>query len=506
MRCQLSLCFSGVPSRQATMARARKIPVVLILLLAGYAGALLAQDSACTKNCRDDTEGPCSGLKGKAHAQCLGQCLQSCKPHQRPPISFKAMDVIYSLDLVDSNGLARNPLWFRQKQTGQPPDPNEFCPASSDDPSVWRNKADCTDEILHFNSSDFCSGHMNWFPVEYEGTITWADHSKGLFDDDDYYAYVDRPGHALETGASGDTRQGIEIEFDAGETVDYWDNTNTWWDDFHHNHVDQSNQSAHDAIDGKEVIVIGMLGLDTWHHVHSELHPIYAMFVHFEGEAMQDRWAFFVRNWGNEGGCGSDQEPLPTGFLNQNQLRVLIRHPAGQNASVTDNVWVYGDDEGERDQQGWAYQPTNEGLLLTFSLRDPSKQVGFVGDLTINWGLSGGNNTTAAAKTTAPTATPSRVQVEQDDENLALKTKVERLTPADRQLLLRGVKDLIHHPRAKKKPGTRSTVPPPALVKPTGMYPDYGNTFKPVRDPAGLARKAKRHEFIRAFLKAHGVE
>ena len=127
------------------------------------------------------------------------------------------MDVVYSGDLVDLNGLARNPFWQRQKQTGHPPDPNEFCPASSEDPNEWRSKADCTNAILHFNSSDFCSGHMNWFPVEYEGTITWGDHSTGLFDDDDYFLYVDRPDHALKTAASGDTRVGTEIEFDSGK-------------------------------------------------------------------------------------------------------------------------------------------------------------------------------------------------------------------------------------------------------------------------------------------------
>ena len=483
-----------------------KASLTLSLVVAAFLGSAFAQSSTCTKNCQDKKEGPCSGLKGKAFATCLGQCMQSCKAPPPPP-AFKSMDVVYSADLVDLNGLARNPLWQRQKQTGVPPDPNEFCPASSDDPSVWKSKADCTNTILHFNSSDFCSGHMNWFPVEYEGTVTWGDHSTGLFDDDDYFFYVDRPDHALKTAASGDTRQGTELEFDAGETVDYWDNTNTWWDSFHHDYVDQSGQAAHGRVDGKDVILVGMLGLDTQHDVHSELHPIYAMFVHFQQDGAQDRWAFFVRNWGNEGGCGSDQEPLPTGFLNDNTLRVLIPHAAGQNASVTDNVWVYGDDDNERNLQGWSYQPTSQGVVLTFSLRDPSKQVGFVGDLTITWALKAGSNQMPVKEMTKSVAAVSAAPiVEQDDEDQALKAKFQKLQPADQQLLLQQVKQQTQHLAAAKKAGTLSTGPAPTPLKPAGQSPTYGSIFKAVPDPAGQAQRAKQRESILEFLKAHGIE
>ena len=76
-----------------------------VLLLAGVC-TVSAQNNACTKNCLDPQDGPCSGLQGRAHAQCLGQCMQSCKT-KLPPPSFKAMDVVYSPDLIDLNGLAQ---------------------------------------------------------------------------------------------------------------------------------------------------------------------------------------------------------------------------------------------------------------------------------------------------------------------------------------------------------------------------------------------------------------
>jgi hypothetical protein len=66
-------------------------------------------------------------------------------------------------------------------------------------------------------------------PVEYEGTVTWAGHSTSVYGDDDYYLYIKRDDQALGTASSMD---GVELEFDCDETVDYWDDTNTWWDDF----------------------------------------------------------------------------------------------------------------------------------------------------------------------------------------------------------------------------------------------------------------------------------
>jgi len=45
----------------------------------------------------------------------------------------------------------------------------------------------------------------------------------------------------------------VHIEFDSNETVDRWDDTNTWWDDF----VDDSDQAAANRINGRDAIMIG---------------------------------------------------------------------------------------------------------------------------------------------------------------------------------------------------------------------------------------------------------
>ena len=77
----------------------------------------------------------------------------------------KAMDVLWSNDLVDDNGMARNPVWSQMKQTGQPPDPCAFFPCQSENPQAWKAAANYTDQTLETNSSLECFGHWNWFPV-----------------------------------------------------------------------------------------------------------------------------------------------------------------------------------------------------------------------------------------------------------------------------------------------------------------------------------------------------
>lgn len=408
----------------------------------------------------------------------------------------KTMDVQWSFDPVqaDDNLFARNPQWYGKAQTGQPPNVCNSCPCNNEDPVAWNTAPNCTNQTLHTNSSVLCFGHWDWFPVEYEGTVTWGGHSNSVYDDDDYYVEVQRCDGALETDARG----GIHPEFDSEETVDNWDDTNTWWDDFHHNYVDDNDQAAHNRIDGKDVIVIGMLGIDSQHGYPVELNPTYSMFVHVNDDPAQDKWAFFVKNWGNEGFCGDNQEPIYP--LARNTIRVRIRHPVGAGFSVTDNAYVYGDDENERNLQSWTYQTVSDGLLLTFFLRDPSRKVGFVGDLTINWGNSikmaryGGN---CSAK-----PLPRWSELVEDKD---LKDKIDRLDPKAQKLLYAQVKGLTVHPKSARRPATLSTAAPPEVVKPAGAFPNYGSVVKPVPDPAHRARKAKQRESALAFLKSHGI-
>lgn len=424
----------------------------------------------------------------------------------------KAMDAVWSThpdpgtNTIDENGFALNPLWQQAIVSGQRPDPCAFCPCGNESPSAWENATNCTTQAVHNNSSLECFGHWNWSPVAYSGTVFWGGHSNSWYDDDDYYFDVNRPDVALATAAgNGD---GVHVEFDSEQTVDFWDDTNTWWDDFHHHYVDDSDAAARGHIDGKQVFVIGMLGLDKQHGVHTELQPVYAMFVHVQDDPAQDRWAFFFKNWGNEGYCGDNDEPLE--WPTQNVFRVKLRHPVGVGFALGQNVWLYGDDESERNAQSWTFQTVGDGLLLTFRMRDPSKECGFVGDLTVNWGapsaaptpLSGG---AAGAASAAQAGTRPSHHYEEDGDPV-LKAKTDLLSPEDRRLLAAAVGRLKHHPKAHPSHGTLATAAFTEPKKPTGPLPSYGKVSAGVPNPAHRAERDKRHEAVVTFLKAHGIE
>ena len=456
----------------------------------------------------DSCVGRCAGggplRAGRMAALCLGALLAVAGCQKTP----KAMDAVWTktpdpgTNTIDENGFELNPQWF----AGTQPDPCSFCPCGDENPSSWENAANCTNQTLHNNSSLECFGHWNWFPVAYTGTVFWGGHSNSWYDDDDYYFDVNRPDLALAT-ATGNSG-GVHIEFDSEQTVDNWDDTNTWWDDFHHHYVDDSDAAAHGRIDNKEVFVIGMLGLDKQHGVHAELQPVYAMFVHVQDDASQDKWAFFVKNWGNEGYCGDNDEPLE--WATQNVYRVRLRHAVGTGFNLGQNVWVYGDDDSERNAQRWDFGTDGSGLILTFHMRDPSKQCGFVGDLTINWGAASAvqgppRSGAAAGAVGAGAARASASHHFDEDGDPALKAKIDRLSPEDRRLLAEEIAKLKHHPKPQPSqgiPSTAASTPPP---KPSGPYPNFGKANWGLPNPARRAERDRRHEAVLEFLRAHGA-
>jgi hypothetical protein len=426
------------------------------------------------------------------------------------------MDVILSKDLTDDNGLGRNPVWR------QPfPDICTLCPCGQNDtPLTWNAAPNCTNQGLHQQRRDVCKNtwfggtgipyHMNWFPVEYEGTLEWGGHSNSFWDDDDYYMDVMREDQALQAA----NQNGVHIEFNSEETVDNWDDTNTWWDGFHHKGVDEGDDTAHLMIDGKFAIIIGMLGADVTHANTVELHPVYAMFVRVPlPQATQEKWAFFVRNWGDEGFCGPNQEPIPQNTI---QVRIPQRPGATKFSLVGANVYNYwNDDDNGCSKQGWSYQTVPDGILFTFGLQQSADQCGFTGDLIIDWGVEESPATRKAmtattlspARRNPPSATTRRpglpASSEGEDGDAELKARIEKLTPSARALLDQQLQQLSSQHHTQKKPGTQNTAPFKERAKATQSLPNYGKDLKAV--PETSLKKAKRREFILSFLKAHGI-
>jgi hypothetical protein len=331
---------------------------------------------------------------------------------------------------------------------------------------------------------------MNWFPVEYEGTLTWDDHST-VFDNDYSWDILSKNNDLALASGSNNNRTAVHIEFDSVETVNDWDGTNTWWDHFHHDVVDRRDKTAIRSWFGsKFAIVIGMLGLDLAESDHhSELHPVYAMFIRMPGEPAGVHWAFFVRNWGNEGYCGPDDQPIPN-----TQIRVRIP----DQELVAKNVFGYAHGSDECNLQDPTIQSTTQGALLTFDLPPASKtkKCGFVGDL---WMMPG---------RTVPVSAGFAGAFE--DEDPVLGAKIARLDPSARRQLDEQLSFVMNPPRSGttvwqmdliRKPRAHFERPPvaPAL-------PNYGEGLKSVPNTAFESQLEKKRRFIDAFLKAHGID
>jgi hypothetical protein len=226
-------------------------------------------------------------------------------------------------DETDLNGIPLNPRWGWQlvrpyDAADYYPDIPTLAPRQSGlGASGWWPFSSLTDQKLYTDRGWFnCGPHVNWeIPVTYEGFVRWSSHSPPCWEiaspcDDDYNFYFFPHEGAGATDREG-SRGGIMTEFDSAETIDYFHTE--WWNDFQ-DAVDDSDASARAMVDRKWSIATALMGLDCAHDCWSEIHPVWAMAIHVKEDPADDRWSIFVRNWGNQGFCGTDQHllDLPT--------------------------------------------------------------------------------------------------------------------------------------------------------------------------------------------------
>ena len=344
---------------------------------------------------------------------------------------------------------------------------------------------------------------MNWFPVEIDGSLRWEDHSTTF--DNDYQFDIVSPNRSLLTKWEND-REEVHVEFDSTETVNEWDQTGTWWDNFHHNVVDKKDKPTIQSWFGnKFAIVIGMLGIDMEHGPHSELHPVYAMFINLGPEAPHaaalgatDHWAFFVRNWGNEGYCGSGDEPL-------NDFRE-IGIPLPETEIVRSSISAYAHGDFSLDQcvaETSVIAPDAKGLMV-FNLPPATAKCGVVGDLFIR-------RKPPLASTFGSSPTSAVVSVSGDggeDIDPRLMARIAKLDPVARQELYKQLSDIMNEPSSRPNKASRAIkITPPGSSGVAKKHPQFtGQGLKAVPNPAFEAKQAKQRQLIDAFLKAHGVQ
>jgi hypothetical protein len=123
--------------------------------------------------------------------------------------------------------------------------------------------------------------------------------------------------------------------------------------------------------------------------------------------------------------------------------------------------------------------------------------------LIIDWGVTESpeakKGITVGRLSRATTRPPS---AEGEDGDPALKAKIDKLDPSARALLYQQLKQQASRHNAQKKAGTQGTAPVKERAR-LAALPNYGKDLKSV--PETSPKKAKRRDFILAFLKAHGV-
>lgn len=197
-------------------------------------------------------------------------------------------------------------------------------------------------------------GHLNWQEVTYdEGTLKWDSWDKPdkkanwlsgsvnigkAVGDDDVTLQYEMPANPKLRGRAGVApwqeagaeRKTIGIEFNASETIDKYGIV-PFWEQFsayaHETWTESEGEdlNAKEAVErllnGKRAVVTGALGIDAVHGGgQTEVHPVHGLGIEiadvqternpesdFEETEAQTDWAFFARNWGNEGFCSTEQ-------------------------------------------------------------------------------------------------------------------------------------------------------------------------------------------------------
>ena len=415
---------------------------------------------------------------------------------------FKDFDV--ASNNFDPNVFPLNPKWGKQVEQGATPDPHVSCPIYSDneDAHEWTSSPqypNCTSYVVTFNGAVPCGAHVNFMPVTYEGKVFFVEHRPPVLDDE-YTFNVARDDQSLYDSVSS----AVHIEFDSDETVDNWDDTHTWWDNFHHNGVDVDKPHAQAMIDGSFVKVIGLLGLDANHDGKAELHPVYAMFVRLQGnDTRQSSWAFFVRNWGNEGFCGDNEQYL---YTRQNTVKVQIPNVVGITA---DNISEGAQNEDNLSPMSVSAQPDGDGIRLTFTLLAPEKQSWFVGDLTFT---ARPPTTTADGGGDVSRAAGAIQNVSSDDDNdpttTALQKQIDKLSEDSKKELYAQMRDVV--PRKKSFP-----IKPVILTEPVKAeearnkyvrVAAESGLIQPKKDAAIKLNREKKIDLTKKYLREKGVE
>jgi hypothetical protein len=406
--------------------------------------------------------------------------------HNAPPVTANAAPFDLVFTQTDPNDFPFNAEWAWQRDHGGAlPDADTQC---FNLPGIFSNPG-CTTQSPSLDVPDgwnaaWCAvgaahsihGHVNWMPGTWQGNITWDGHS-APGTDDDYNINLVPPNQAgLTVSSSGS----IHSEFDSDETIDHFQTP--WWRAFH-SAVDNGDASARAMVDGKLAIVMGLTGLDCEHGCATEMHPVYALAIHTNSDPLDDTWAVFARNWGDEGYCSQEQHPLDT-------TRIAFMIPHAGAAAVQVNVATTFLTNNSQVSGPAVSVVSGQGAIVEFDLPGPDAGARLNGELHLQWTAGAGGSPAARAAETR--AEPARLPVAElatrvpaPESEARLASLVQQLPPAK----LNAIKTTLARPQAfdNVKPGTLAA---------TSAKPTRPATTRAVVDAAKKQRDAVRARAI----------
>jgi len=426
-----------------------------------------------------------------------------------PMLAEPKFDLVWNNS--DDSGFPLNPIWASQiNDDTNIPDPNSclgypqnfsdpHCSTQSpsiDLPTGW-NKFICSFTGTAIN------GHVNWFPVTYLGQITWSDHSGN---DDDYnfdfgspYGEADVPSNIHKTSLNL-PEGSLGLEFDSDETIDHFHTS--WWNQFH-DAVDSSDTLAQALVlpaSPANAVVTGLLGLDCEHTCRTELHPLYnlAMEVFDPSDHTGlggEVWAIFLRNFGDEGYCSSEDHRLDLSTLS---IRIPWK-PGATGVTIlnkpdnSDNYFRANNNGIVGPNITWA---VDQGILVQFEIPSGLSHAMAYGELHLNWSQSSGDKS-AKSRVVASSATATRFEEPHEDEGESNVEKLfNALTPPEQRIARTWNKTATFEPDLQSRPRHVPTLVsqlPPKVKQPP-------KRDKPI--PAGL-KAANDNSRAKALCKAY---
>jgi hypothetical protein len=224
------------------------------------------------------------------------------------------------------------------------------------------------------------------------------------------------------------------VEFDAAETIRQF--KTEWWKDFRKSvgirkiQTKKEKDFAKKFLTNKRAVVIGLLNLDCVHKCYTELHPVYAIAINIRTEVRGDGtvdevWAIFARNWGNEGWCSKDQHYLDLEKSSNKLSLMLPWGPSTPEAKAALSFDIVNDGTQFLSNSPRATGPElsivgDQGIVVSFILPSPAERARVHGELRLRWKMPKIPGTGSSAIPRAPLVEVQQEEVEEESLNKVL--------------------------------------------------------------------------------------